>query len=131
MYELLIQVASDRRTPAAGSAAAAAAELATALVVKSARRSREVWPEAGGAIAQANALAIRLRGISATIESTYEDAMNALEAHDDDDIARLLPPAARGCARPGPDVRRRRRTGRRDRATAAIRRTTRTSPWRR
>jgi formiminotetrahydrofolate cyclodeaminase len=94
MYELVTQVASDRRTPAAGSAASAAAELATALVVKSARRSRAVWPEAGGAIAQANALAIRLRGISATIESTYENAMTALDAHDDDDIARLLPPAA-------------------------------------
>ena len=94
MYELLTQVASERRTPAAGSAAGAAAELATALVVKSARRSRAVWPEAGGAIAQANALALRLRGISATIETTYEDAMTALDAHDDDDIARLLPPAA-------------------------------------
>jgi formiminotetrahydrofolate cyclodeaminase len=94
MYELLTQVASDRRTPAAGSAAAASAELAAALVVKSARRSRDVWPEAGGAIAQAEALANRLRDISAVIESSYEAAMIALEAHDDDGIARLLPPAA-------------------------------------
>jgi formiminotetrahydrofolate cyclodeaminase len=94
MDELLIQVASDRRTPAAGSAAAASAELATALVIKSARRSRDVWPEAGGAIAQATALSSRLRDITTVIESTYEAAMGALEAHDDAAIARLLPPAA-------------------------------------
>jgi formiminotetrahydrofolate cyclodeaminase len=94
MEQLVTRVASDQRTPAAGSAAAAAAELAAALVIKSARRSREVWPEAGGAIAQAEALAARLRAISATIESTYETAMEALESRDDEAIARSLPPAA-------------------------------------
>ncbi|MDX6522203.1 MAG: Formiminotransferase-cyclodeaminase [Gaiellales bacterium] len=94
MEQLVTRVASDQRTPAAGSAAAAAGELAAALVIKSARRSRAVWPEAGGAIAQAEALAARLRAISATIESTYETAMEALEAHDEDAIARHLPPAA-------------------------------------
>jgi formiminotetrahydrofolate cyclodeaminase len=94
MHELLTRVASEQRTPAAGSAAAASAELAAALVIKAARRSRAVWPEAGGAVAQATALAARLREISASIESTYEMAMEALETHDDDDIARTLPPAA-------------------------------------
>jgi formiminotetrahydrofolate cyclodeaminase len=94
MEQLVTRVASDQRTPAAGSAAAAAGELAAALVIKSARRSRDVWPEAGGTIAQAEALAARLRAISATIESTYETAMEALDAHDDEAIARSLPPAA-------------------------------------
>ena len=94
MEELLTRVASEHRTPAAGSAAAAAAVLATALVIKAARRSRDVWPEAGGSIAQASALAARLREISSTIETTYEAAMAALETHDDDAIARTLPPAA-------------------------------------
>jgi formiminotetrahydrofolate cyclodeaminase len=94
MEQLVTRVASDQRTPAAGSAAAAVGELAAALVIKSARRSRDVWPEAGGTIAQAEALAARLRVISSTIETTYETAMEALEAHDDDAIARTLPPAA-------------------------------------
>ncbi len=94
MEELLTRMASDRRTPAAGSAASASAGLATALVIKSARRSRDVWPEAGGAIAQATALAARLQEISGRIESTYEAAMIALETSNDDDIARTLPPAA-------------------------------------
>src|SRR5437879_5944715 len=94
MQELLTRVASEERTPAAGSAAAVTAGLAAALVIKAARRSRDVWPEAGGAIAQASALAARLQDISPVIETTYESAMLALELHDDDAIARTLPPAA-------------------------------------
>jgi formiminotetrahydrofolate cyclodeaminase len=94
MDELMTRMASEQRTPAAGSAAAATAGLAAALVIKSARRSRAVWPDAGGAIAQASALAARLRETSNAIESTYEAAMIALEGHDDDDIAQRLPPAA-------------------------------------
>ena len=60
MERLLTRVSSAERTPAAGSAATAAAALAAALVTKVARRSREVWPEAGGAIAQAAAFDSRL-----------------------------------------------------------------------
>ncbi|MDX6591405.1 MAG: Formiminotransferase-cyclodeaminase [Gaiellales bacterium] len=94
MDELLTRVASADRTPAAGSAAAVTAELAAALVIKAARRSRDVWPEAGGAIAQASALALRLRDISATLEASYETAMQSLAEGDSDRIAAALPPAA-------------------------------------
>ena len=94
MQQLLTQMASDQRTPAAGSAAATTARLAAALVTKAARRSRDVWPEAGGSIAQATALTARLEAIAEAIESTYEAAMAALDSHDADRIARALPPAA-------------------------------------
>jgi formiminotetrahydrofolate cyclodeaminase len=94
MNELLTRVASADRTPAAGSAAAVAAELAAALVIKASRRSRDVWPEAGGAIAQASALAFRLREISGVLESSYELAMQSLADGDSERIAETLPPAA-------------------------------------
>jgi formiminotetrahydrofolate cyclodeaminase len=94
MEELLTRVASDQRTPAAGSAAAAVAALAAALVTKSARRSREVWPEAGGSIAQAAALDARLREVAQGLELSYETAIGSLKAGDADEIARTLPQAA-------------------------------------
>lgn len=94
MDELLTRVASADRTPAAGSAAAVAAELAAALVIKAARRSRDDWAEAGGTIAQASSLASRLREISAELESSYETAVQSLAEGDRDRIAESLPPAA-------------------------------------
>jgi formiminotetrahydrofolate cyclodeaminase len=92
--ELLTRVASAERTPAAGSAAAAAAELAAALVIKAARRSRDEWDEAGGAIAQASALANRLQEISLDLEASYETAVESLAGGDRQRIAETLPPAA-------------------------------------
>jgi formiminotetrahydrofolate cyclodeaminase len=92
--ELLTRVASANRTPAAGSAAAAAAGLAAALVIKAARRSRDVWPDAGGTIAQASVLTSRMLAISEDLESAYEIAMQSLADGDSDRIAATLPPAA-------------------------------------
>jgi formiminotetrahydrofolate cyclodeaminase len=92
--DLLKTIASDQRTPAAGSAATATAALATALVTKAARRSRQVWPEAGGAIAQAAALDARLRETGVALEASYETAIEALEAGDQDRIAVSVPRAA-------------------------------------
>lgn len=94
MDELLTRVASADRTPAAGTAAAASAGLAAALVIKAARRSRDVWPYAGGAIAQASALSRRLQEIGETLEASYETAMESLAAGDSDRIAETLPRAA-------------------------------------
>lgn len=94
MERLLTRVSSAERTPAAGSAATAAAALAAALVTKVARRSREVWPEAGGAIAQAAALDSRLWVNAAALEMSYEAATEALETSNQPRIAETLPQAA-------------------------------------
>jgi formiminotetrahydrofolate cyclodeaminase len=94
MEQLLERVRSDERSPAAGSAGAATAALAAALVVKAARRSRGVWPEAGGAIAQAAALEARLWQASEQLERSYERAVAALDAGDEQRIATLVPAAA-------------------------------------
>ena len=94
MEQLLTRVASEQRTPAAGSAAAAVAALAAALLMKAARRSRDIWPEAGGSIAQAEALDARLRAIADGLELSYEKAVGSLEAGDPDAIAVALPQAA-------------------------------------
>ena len=62
--------------------------------MKAARRSRDVWPEAGGAIAQAAALDARLQQAATALEVSYESAIEALEAGDQDYIALHVPRAA-------------------------------------
>ena len=94
MDNLLERVRSEERSPAAGSAGTAAAALAAALVTKAARRSRAVWPEAGGAIAQAAALEARLWQAGENLERTYRRAVEALEAGDQDQIGEYVPAAA-------------------------------------
>ena len=94
MEHLLYGVASAERTPAAGSAAAAAAALAAALVAKAARRSRDVWPEAGGAIAQSKLLDTRLWALAEELEASYVAAIDALESGDPDANGTQLPRAA-------------------------------------
>jgi len=94
MDRLLERVASAERTPAAGSAAAAAAALGAALVAKAARRSRDVWPDAGGAVAQSSLLAARLRALAADLEASYAAAIDALASGDAEAIGVRLPAAA-------------------------------------
>jgi formiminotetrahydrofolate cyclodeaminase len=91
---LLDRVRSDQRSPAAGSAGTAAAALAAALVTKAARRSRPVWPEAGGAVAQAAALETRLWKAGDQLERSYREAVDALESGDQEAIGELVPAAA-------------------------------------
>ena len=91
---LLDRVRSDERSPAAGSAGTAAAALAAALVTKTARRSRAVWPEAGGAIAQAAALEARLWQAGEELERTYRRAVEALGSGDQEQIGAFVPEAA-------------------------------------
>jgi len=91
---LLDRVRSDERSPAAGSAGTAAAALAAALVTKTARRSRAVWPEAGGAIAQAAALEARLWQAGDDLERTYRRAVEALASGDQGQIGEFVPEAA-------------------------------------
>lgn len=99
MQDLLQGVASAERTPAAGSAAAATAALATALIAKAARRSRDVWPEAGGAIAQSKLLDTRLWALAHDLELSYIAAIDALESADPDAIGERLPQAAQDALR--------------------------------
>ncbi len=94
MDQLLDRVRSDQRSPAAGSAGTATAALAAALVTKTARRSRDVWPEAGGAIAQAAALEARLWQAGEELERSYRLAVDALQSGDQERIGDLVPAAA-------------------------------------
>ena len=94
MDNLLDRVRSEDRSPAAGSAGTAAAALAAALVTKAARRSRTVWPEAGGAIAQAAALEARLWQAGNDLERTYRQAVEVLESGDQERIGEFVPAAA-------------------------------------
>lgn len=68
-------------TPAPGGAAAAAltAAFAASLVAMVAGRSRSSWPEAGGVVAQAQALEARTVPLARQSDAAWEDALTALE----------------------------------------------------
>jgi formiminotetrahydrofolate cyclodeaminase len=76
--ELLEALASERRAPGGGSAAAVAVALAAALVGKAARASRDRWPEASGAVAQADALRLRAGPLAQADAEAYAAALAAL-----------------------------------------------------
>jgi methenyltetrahydrofolate cyclohydrolase len=76
--ELLDTLASDRRVPGGGSAAAVAVALATALVGKVARVSRGQWLGASGAVAQADALRLRAAPLAQADAAAYAAALVAL-----------------------------------------------------
>jgi methenyltetrahydrofolate cyclohydrolase len=76
--ELLDSVASDSRAPGGGSAAAVALALAAALVGKAARASRAQWAEAGGAVAQSDALRLRVGPLAQADAEAYTAAVAAL-----------------------------------------------------
>jgi methenyltetrahydrofolate cyclohydrolase len=66
---------------AAGCAAAAVAAVAAGIVQGVARESGEVWDEAGGVAAQAEALADRLAGLADRNARTHGAARRALAGH--------------------------------------------------
>jgi formiminotetrahydrofolate cyclodeaminase len=72
-------LADPEGAPGGGSALAAAADLAAALVAKAARRSMGSWSEAGGAAAQAAALAARCSALAEEDAQTFAAALQALE----------------------------------------------------
>jgi formiminotetrahydrofolate cyclodeaminase len=76
--ELLELLASEERVPAGGSGAALVVAIAAGLVAKTARLSRSEWLEAGGAVAQANALRARALSLAQSDAVAYEDALATL-----------------------------------------------------
>lgn len=87
----LDRVAEATVVPGGGATATAVVALAAALLAMTARRSRESWPEAGGAIGQAEALRDRAARLVQESADAYERAVERLRgegATSDDPEAR-------------------------------------------
>ena len=65
--------------PGGGSVAAVVTAFAAALVGMTARLSREIWPEAGGAAAQAEALRARVAPLAEADARAYSDVLTMLD----------------------------------------------------
>jgi formiminotetrahydrofolate cyclodeaminase len=76
--DLLDAIAADTHGPGGGSVAAIVVALAAALLTMAARLSRDDWPEAGGAIAQSEALRKRAGPLAARDAKAFRDAIRAL-----------------------------------------------------
>jgi formiminotetrahydrofolate cyclodeaminase len=92
--EVLDAVASGDPLPGAGVVATFTAAAAAALTASSARRAVGDWPEAGAAIAQAEALRRRCVELASRSEAAYTLALAALHSADRDAIGATLPATA-------------------------------------
>ncbi|MEO8291164.1 MAG: cyclodeaminase/cyclohydrolase family protein [Gaiellaceae bacterium] len=71
-------VAAETSAPGGGSVAAVAGGMAAALAAMAARFSKEQWEDAGGAVAQAEALKARLLPLAEEDARAYENVLLAL-----------------------------------------------------
>ena len=99
--ELAAQIAAETPSPASGSTAAVVATLSSALVAMAARFSRREWPDAGGVVAQAEALRNRAAPLAQLDAEAYEAVLavrraskGAPEAERDAALGRALSRAA-------------------------------------
>jgi formiminotetrahydrofolate cyclodeaminase len=76
---LIDGLARQGRVPGAGSVAAVMVAMSSAVVAMAARSSAEVWPEAGGAVAQAEALRRRALPLVDSDARALGDAIALLE----------------------------------------------------
>ncbi len=76
--EFLDTLAGEGPAPGAGSAAAIVVAMAAGLVSMVARASKEFWPEAGGAIGQAEAFRARVAPLAQADAEVYREALTAL-----------------------------------------------------
>ena len=79
---LIDELARDARVPGAGSVAAVVVGMAAAIVGMVARRSAETWPEARGAVAQAEALRRRSLPLADADARALADAIALLQPQD-------------------------------------------------
>jgi formiminotetrahydrofolate cyclodeaminase len=86
---VLGHIASEVPSPAGGSAAAIAVALGAGLTAMCARNSREGWPEARGATAQAETLRARIEPLAQADAEAYEVALAAFR------LPELLEPEVR------------------------------------
>jgi methenyltetrahydrofolate cyclohydrolase len=77
LADVLGHIASEVPSPAGGSAAAIAVALGAGLTAMCARNSREGWPEARGATAQAETLRSRIEPLAQADAEAYENALTA------------------------------------------------------
>ena len=87
--DVLGHIASEMPSPAGGSAAAIVVALGAGLTAMCARNSRERWPEARGATAQAEALRSRIEPLAQADAEAYESALAAFR------LPELLEPEVR------------------------------------
>jgi methenyltetrahydrofolate cyclohydrolase len=87
--DVLGHIASEVPSPAGGSAAAIAVALGAGLTAMCARNSRDSWPEARGATAQAETLRARIEPLAQTDAEVYENALAAFR------LPELLEPEVR------------------------------------
>jgi methenyltetrahydrofolate cyclohydrolase len=87
--DVLGHIASEVPSPAGGSAAAIAVALGAGLTAMCARNSREGWPEARGATAQAETLRARIEPLAQADAEAYESALAAFR------LPELLEPEVR------------------------------------
>jgi formiminotetrahydrofolate cyclodeaminase len=80
--DVLGHFASEVPSPAGGSAAAIAVALGAGLTAMCARNSREGWPEARGATAQAETLRARIEPLAQADAEAYEGALTAFRLPD-------------------------------------------------
>jgi methenyltetrahydrofolate cyclohydrolase len=72
-------VAADTSAPGGGSVAAITGALAASLAAMAARFSKEQWEDAAGAVAQAEALKVRLLPLAEEDSRAYENVLLALQ----------------------------------------------------
>ena len=80
--EFLDTLAGEGPAPGAGSAAAIVVAMAAGLVTMVARASKEFWPEAGGAIGQAEAFRARVAPLAQADAEVYREALTALRGRE-------------------------------------------------
>jgi formiminotetrahydrofolate cyclodeaminase len=76
---LLDELAASGRVPGAGSVAAIVVGMAAAIVARAARGSADVWADAGGAVAQAEALRKRAAPLAELDARAFAQAVELLE----------------------------------------------------
>jgi formiminotetrahydrofolate cyclodeaminase len=81
--EFLETLSGAEPAPGAGSAAAIVVAMAAGLVTMVARASKEHWPEAGGAIGQAEAFRARVAPLAQADADVYTEALGALRRRDE------------------------------------------------
>ena len=83
LREFLDTLSGFGPAPGAGSAAAIVVAMAAGLVTMVARASKEHWPEAGGAIGQAETFLARVAPLAQADAEVYTEALGALRRRDE------------------------------------------------
>jgi formiminotetrahydrofolate cyclodeaminase len=78
-----IDVLAQEEAPGGGSAAAVTVAMAAGLVVMVARASKDYWPDAGGAIGQAETFLARVAPLAQADAEAYRDAVTILRRREE------------------------------------------------